>query len=147
MKYLIVTVIILLVASGGWSLSCKICDEGQKKSEDQDSFEDIPVDKQKYFLMEDLCKEDTPQTTCDDDNELCVTYKMEFRSNEFEDFIRNDVMMNQYRCAKESYVKEQSHCEDFKDWHKDLYYGDYVAYYEPIVQKCEAEITKRGEFA
>ena len=97
--------------------------------------------------MEDLCKDDTSQTTCDDDNELCVTYKMEFRSNEFEDFIRNDVMMNQHRCAKESDVKDQAHCEDFEDWHHDLYYGDDVAYYEPIVQKCEAEITKRGKIA
>ena len=61
MKYLIVTVIILLVASGGWSLSCKVCDEGEKKPEDSDTFEDIPDRNHEHFLMKDLCKDDTPQ--------------------------------------------------------------------------------------
>ena len=147
MKYLIVTVIILLVASGGWSLSCKVCDEGEKKREDQDSFEDIPADKQKHFLMEDLCKDDTPQTTCDDDNELCVTWEMEFRSDNYQDYSLHDVTMNQYRCEKENDVKKKAHCDVFLKWHMNLYDERRTDYYHPYIKKCKAEITKRGKFA
>ena len=149
MKYFIVTVIILLVASGGWSLSCKICDEGQKKQKTQDTFSDIPDDKHEYFLMEDLCKDDTPQTTCDDDNELCVKYKMDFEITDMSfNFKYHDVTMNQFRCAKVSDVKENDHCQKFLDWHEDLYYGEGNSeYYEPDLRSCEAEITKIGKFA
>ena len=148
MKYLIVTVIILLVASEGWSISCKVCDEGQKKPEDSDTFSDIPADKQRVFLMEDLCKDDTPQTTCDDDNDLCVTWKMEFGVIHHVDYTEHDVTMNQYRCAKENDVIEKAHCDEFEEWHHHLYYETYeYVYYKPTETKCSAEITKRGKFA
>ena len=148
MKYLIVTVIILLVANEGWSLSCKICDEGEKKIQGSDTYSDIPDDNHKHFLMEDLCKDDTPLTTCDDDNELCVTYEMEFRSMNKDDYYYHYLKMRQYRCAKEIDVKKKAHCSAFDSWHYDLYYDSDIAdYYPAIVSKCEAEITKRGKFA
>ena len=151
MKYFIVTVIVLLVASGGWSLSCKICDEGQKKLTAQDTFSEIPDDKHEYFLMEDLCKDDTPQTTCDDGNELCVKYKINMGIQDKSYYQWHyDVTMNQYRCAKVSDVKEkdQYHCQEFVDWHEESYYsGKPLAYYQPSLKSCEAEITKRGKFA
>ena len=149
MKYLIVTVIILLVAREGWSLSCKVCDEGEKKPEDSDTFVDIPDRNHKHFLMKDLCEDDTPTTTCDDDNELCVTWEMEFRVENYDDYTLHDVKMNQYRCEKENDVTEKAHCDGFIDWHYVMY-DDYDIdneYYIPTVTKCYAEITKRGNFA
>ena len=150
MKYLIVTVIILLVAREGWSISCKVCDEGQKKPEESDTFSDIPDSQHKFFLMEDLCEDDTPQTTCNDDDELCVTWGMEFGVKNY-DYYNNsvhDVTMNQYRCAKVNDVIEKAHCDEFKKWHEDSYdSSSYPEYYQPTGIKCNAEITKRGKFA
>ena len=147
MKYLIVTVIILVVAREGWSISCKVCDEGGKKAGGSDTYIEISDEKFKEFLMEDMCKDDTPQTTCDDDNELCITYKMEFGYKNFVDYKDYDVTMNLYRCGKVTDVKEKAQCDEFEDWQRKWYYGGTYSYGMPSFEKCEVEITKTGKFA
>ena len=98
--------------------------------------------------MEDLCKDDTPLTTCNEDDELCVTWEMEFGVKHFYEETLHDVTMNQYRCAKENDVIEKAHCDEFEEWHDYLYHESYAnVYYTPTETKCSAEITKRGKFA
>ena len=147
MNYLIVTVVILVVAREGWSISCKVCDEGRKKAGGSDTYIEISDQKFKDFLMEDMCKDDTPQTTCDDDNELCITYKMEFGYKNFNDYKDYDVTMNLYRCGKVTDVKENTQCDEFEEWQLKWYYGGKYSYGVPKFKKCEVEISKTGKFA
>ena len=146
MKYLIVTVIILVVAREGWSISCKVCDEGGKKAGGSDTYIEISDEKFKEFLMEDMCKDDTPQTTCDDDNELCITYESDFRLKHLVDYYIHIVTMTQYRCGKVIDVKEKDHCDEFEKFHIQVYDDSFYDYGEPSFETCKAEITKTGKF-
>ena len=66
----------------------------------------------------------------------------------YDEFTLHDVKMYQYRCEKENDVTEKAHCDEFDEWHEDLYgISSYPEYYEPTGIKCNAEITKRGKFA
>ena len=167
MKFLLVIgVVLILAARNGLALECKVCDEGdiayiQNPGDEQnDDIDDYsPIHEKptwtKYHFVEELCSESTPLTTCEDQDDVCVTYKINYATVRYVVTDYNYLVNVQlYRCGRESDLT--AHCQEYDEWHDEQYAkyksmaedDDYVDFWKGAdVKTCEPEITKRGKYS
>ena len=141
MKFQLVSVALLLVIGGAWTLQCKVCDEGMIDP-GLAMFEDIPAGDTTH-LMQEACPKDSdpPTKTCSDDEDVCVTHNLEYHYTDTTDNQIFNVKLGQYRCGKESEVvigENQGYCESEEERMSYSLTGLHLA-------SCKAEVTKKRE--
>ena len=157
MKFLfVIGAVLILTARNGWALECRVCDSGISALMNNDGtlgrYFDIFTglsDKTKFHFVEDACSENTPMTTCDKEENVCVTYKMIYFTSDSYNDLTYKQNLQQYRCGKEGHLT--AHCKEYDDWH-DEQYEKYKAagtedYYKGAdIELCEPQITKKGKY-
>ena len=158
MKFLLVIgAVLILTTRNGWALECKVCDSGEQGYVNDhdgsvDTYQDfgdaLMADRRKFHLVEDVCSDNTPMTTCDKDENVCVTYNMIYLSSDDLAYTYKH-NLQQYRCGKEGDLT--AHCKEYEDWHDEQYekykaIEDHIYYKGAEIEKCEQQITKKGKY-
>ena len=110
-----------------------------------------------FHFMETACSDDTPLTTCNEGDDVCLMYDITYDTTRRYNYLDDDdlydseysyeVSVQMYRCGKDGDDPEDF-CEEYKKWHDEQYEmnkGEGATYYAGArIAKCTSETIKKG---